>query len=97
MTNSTPANFLVSGRVQCASADDDSFWVRVDNGSWTMLNGLPNGTWTWANFGTFNLAAGAHTLYIGYREDGARLDKISVSDYQFTPSGTGDPAAVLCP
>ncbi len=97
LTNSAPANFLVSGRVNCASADDDSLYVRLNNGSWTTVNGLPTGGWTWANFGTYNLTAGSHTLYLGYREDGARLDKISISNYQFTPSGTGEPAAVLCP
>jgi hypothetical protein len=85
--------------VNCASADDDSFWVSLDGGNFTNLNGLPTGGWIWTRFATGNLTAGAHTLTIGYREYGARLDKILVSDYPFAPGAgtTGPDAAVLCP
>jgi len=97
---SIPTNGTVSifARVNCPSADDDSFWVQVNAWAPTAINQLSNGgTWTWVSFGTFDLAAGAHTLTLGYREDGALLDKILVSDYQFTPSGLGPAAAILCP
>ncbi|MBN1854410.1 MAG: hypothetical protein JW829_16890 [Pirellulales bacterium] len=37
------------------------------------------------------------TLTIGYREDGALLDKISVSDYMFPPTDAGQEAENFCP
>ena len=62
-----------------------------------MLNGLGTTGWQWVSFGPYDLTAGPHTFAIGYREDGAQLDKISISDYPFAPSGLGNPTALLCP
>ena len=42
------------------------------------------------------LSAGEHTLTIAYREDGARLDKICVSNYPEDPAGMGEDAENLC-
>jgi len=42
------------------------------------------------SFGSFSLTAGSHSLTIAYREDGAQLDKISVSDSSLAPTGTGN-------
>lgn len=95
LTNS--GSYSVFARCNDPTANDDSFWIKMDNGSWTMLNGLGTSGWQWASFGTFNLTAGSHTLTIGYREDGAKLDKISISDYPFAPTGMGQAAAILCP
>jgi hypothetical protein len=40
---------------------------------------------------TFNLTGGSHTLTIAYREDGAKLDKVLVTnDSGFVPSGAGN-------
>jgi hypothetical protein len=95
VTNS--GNFRIFARCNNQTADDDSFWIRVDNGAFTMLNGLVTTGWQWASFATYALAAGNHTLTIGFREDGAKLDKISISDYPFAPSGMGKAAESLCP
>jgi hypothetical protein len=61
-----------------------------------MFNGLVTSGWEWVSLGTYTLNKGAHTLSIGYREDGATLDKISISDYPLAPPGTGQPANNIC-
>jgi hypothetical protein len=96
---SVPASgtYSVFARVNGPDANGDSFWVQMDSGSFTMFNGLPTGLWQWTSFGSFSLTAGSHSIKIGYREDGAQLDKILVSDYQFAPSGMGQTAVILCP
>jgi hypothetical protein len=88
--------FKVWGRVIDATDADDSFWVRMDGGTWTNWNGIPLGTtWHWDDVHgsatmTYALAAGSHTLTIGYREDGAKLDRLLItSDLAFVPSGMG--------
>ncbi len=75
------------GRVIAPTTSDDSFWVRVDNGPWTAWNNIPLGAgWHWDDIhgtgdaSTFDLAAGAHTVTFAYREDGARLDRIRITD-----------------
>jgi len=95
VTNSE--NYSIYGRCNNPTANDDSFWIQMDNGGFTMVNGLGTTGWQWVSIGSYYLTNGPHTLSIAYREDGAALDKVSISDYQFAPSGLGHPAQILCP
>jgi polygalacturonase len=81
-------------RVIAANTGDDSFWVRLDTGPWVLWNIVPTGSaWHWADLRdssgpvTMSLAAGApHTVTVGYREDGAKLDRLVVTnDLGFAP------------
>ncbi len=97
-----PGNYILWGRVKVPSADDDSFWIRMDDGSWVMWNSITGGaTWQWddvhdSNNGSavvsYQLTEGTHTLTICYREDGAGLDKLYLTNTGATPSGLGDDA-----
>ena len=85
--------YRLFARMQGPSPDDDSFWVRMDGGTWVMWNNWWNPAWLWVQFpNTFNLGAGSHTLSIAYREDGARLDKINITTSTAAPTGTGSAA-----
>src|SRR5262245_22907885 len=85
--------YFLLARMQGQTANDDSFWVRMDGGSWVMWNNWWNPAWVWVQFpNSFNLNAGSHTLTFAYREDGARLDKINVTTSTALPTGTGSPA-----
>lgn len=90
-------NFAVFARLNCPSPDDDSFWVKLDDAGFAMFNNLGTSGWHWKSLGNYALTAGPHTLTVGYREDGAKLDKISISDYPVAPNGMGKAAEILCP
>ena len=94
-TASKDAKYYVFARVDCPSADDDSFWVRIDDGNFTMSNGLRTVGWDWVQLTNAKLKAGEHKLTIAYREDGARIDKICVTTYVFGPSNPGEEAINL--
>ena len=84
--------YHVYARVSCPTWDDDSYWVRMDQGQFPYVNGLcNNGAWTWQELGTYQLAAGQHVLTIGCREDGARLDKLCITTSAQLPTGMGQP------
>ncbi|HEV8284880.1 MAG TPA: T9SS type A sorting domain-containing protein [Chitinophagaceae bacterium] len=70
-------NFL--GRAIGPTANDDSYWVRVDNGAFVSANGLTSTNWQWGRLTIADLSVGQHTLTITYREDGAKLDKILIT------------------
>jgi len=71
-------NFL--GRAIGPSATQDSYWVRVDNGTFVSANGLTSTNWQWGRLMTgVDLAAGEHTFTITYREVGAKMDKILIT------------------
>lgn len=92
----TAGTYRLNARVLGPNANDDSFWVRMDSGSWIMWNNWWNTAWIWTQLpNTFSLGTGNHTLTIAYREDGARLDKINLSTGTGLPSGMGS-AATNC-
>jgi (4-O-methyl)-D-glucuronate---lignin esterase len=94
---SQSGTYRVFARVLTPTADDDSWWVRVDGGSWVVWNNIAATSWTWAQFpNTFNLSAGSHTLTFAYREDGAQLDKINITTSTTAPTGAGSTASNLC-
>jgi lysophospholipase L1-like esterase len=80
-------------RVNCGSFDDDSFWMKMDNGAFEMWNGLAvTASWEWKKQKDYTLTEGQHTLTIGYREDGAKLDKLLLTNSTVTPTGMGSTA-----
>lgn len=96
--------YRVWGRVIMPTTDDDSFWTRMDGAATWMSwnNNTPFTTaWTWVVIhdslnGETNqlwpLTAGSHTFELAYREDGAKLDKLLITDdLNFVPTGLGGP------
>ncbi len=91
--------YYIYARLSCASYDDDSYFVSMDNGSWDMANGLfTGGAWEWLNIYKGYLAAGAHRLGITSREDGACMDKICITTSSMPPITMGGvPTGVKSP
>jgi len=90
------STYYLYARLNCPSYDDDSFWVQMDDGDFTVYNSLVTSGWQWVQLDSFDLAPGEHILNISYREDGAKLDKICLTNYLEAPIGMGDEAENLC-
>lgn len=84
-------------RVICPDPTADSFWLRMNNGAFASWNNIgPSTSWQWLAYpNTYNLSAGTNTLTIGYREDGAKLDKLWITNSDVDPIGEG-PVAGNC-
>ena len=91
-------------RMEAMTLSSNSFWVRVDNGSWMEFwkevgggNLLTQGT-QWRKVGhdgkdaSFALSAGNHTITIAHREAGTRLDRVLLSTSASVPDGVGGSA-----
>ncbi len=75
---------------------DDSFFYKMDNGSWQTQNGQTTSGWDTLEINEFNsLSAGTHTLTLLRRENGAKIDKVFFS----TPKAViiTDSVAVIVP
>jgi len=103
--------YYIYARTITTGDDDDSFWVRVDDGPWIPWNKINVDTYgnnfQWEQVGkwtggehsqplTFDLEAGPHNLYISWREPGVRIDKVLVSSVPLLPTGPGGDAAEQC-
>ena len=98
----TGGNYKLWFRTITETVGDDSYWVKVptatNNSSWINYNNIPLSTgWKWddvhnANNGnnavSFDLPSGSNTLYIAYREDETKIDKIYI--VASTESGPAD-------
>ncbi|MBW8333762.1 MAG: T9SS type A sorting domain-containing protein [Prolixibacteraceae bacterium] len=88
----TTGNYNLHARLNCPTSDDDSFWIKLDNGSFTTFNGLVTNGWAWLKLTSFWLTKGQHKLTITYREDGAKLDKILIANTGLIPTAFGGAA-----
>ncbi|MFA9389714.1 MAG: nucleoside hydrolase-like domain-containing protein [Prolixibacteraceae bacterium] len=87
---SKSGTYTLWARVIAPNANDDSFWLSMDNGEWWSWNNIASSSaWTWASNQSYSLDMGKHTLTIGYREDGAKLDKIYLTFTGNSPMGEG--------
>lgn len=92
----TTENYYIYARLNCPTADHDSFWLKLDNGPFAMLNGLTTTGWSWLKLTSVLIQKGQHKLTFAYREDGVQLDKIYITDYSAEPTGKGKTALNLC-
>jgi hypothetical protein len=91
-TTDKDTTYYLFGRLNCPTADDDSFWLKMDNGKFAMANGLVTNGWQWVRMSRYVLTTGRHILTIAYRENGANLDKICISNYPYAPEAMGQDA-----
>lgn len=93
----TVGNYTLYARVNCPTADDDSYWYRIDNDDFGYVNSIYADGWEWVTIASYNdLEAGEHILEMTYREDGAKLDKLCISNYTSAPENLGDDAVNAC-
>ncbi len=83
---------------QGSSSEPSSFWVELDDELPRAMGTSSTNGWEWQKISTLQLEAGVHTLSIGYRFEGSKLDKIMITDYPYPPDpGLGPEADNLCP
>ncbi len=93
-TASKDTTYNLYTRLNCPSADDNSFWMKLNNGAFVAVDGLTTSGWAWLKITSFVLTKGQHKITVGYREDGAMLDKICISSFGTLPTGFGEKDAI---
>ena len=83
-------------RIYCPDSNSDSFWFQMDDGEFISRANLRNREWKWVRFYTYQLEKGDHVLTIAYNENGAKLDKINITNYTSQPTDLGLTANNLC-
>lgn len=65
-------------RILSPDDGDNSFFWRLNGGTWTIQNGSASADWFAGANTAGSLSSGEHTLEIAYREDGSLLDKFVI-------------------
>jgi hypothetical protein len=89
-------NFTVFARIHCPTEEDDSCWIKMDDGEFTMRNGLSTSGWQWITMEKYALEPGEHSVTFGFREDGFKLDKLCLSTFFLAPEALGPVAGNIC-
>jgi len=103
--------YKVFARTLTSADGDDSFWVRINQGSWIRWNKInfpySESGFTWNQVGewtngdqssplTFDLAAGLNQIDFAWREPGIKFDKLFVSK-NVVPQNVGSPGTNCAP
>jgi hypothetical protein len=86
-------------RLVCAKNRGDSFWAKLDDGSFQLYDGLVTTGLQWKKLFSAKLTPGKHTITLAYNvyyAAGAKLDKLCISSLKSFPSGEGETAANVC-
>ncbi len=103
VTNAEAGAYALFAHIGAPSGNDDSFWVRVNGGSWyKWSNGITRTSGTglaWNRYpnGQPTLTAGVNTIDFAFREDGTLLDKLYLAKGGSLPSGLGGGATNCAP
>ena len=93
-------DFHIYLRLNCAGENEGSFWVQIDNHPFVVSDGFnTNGEWQWVHLSSTALLAGSHKLNMGFRANGAKLDRIYITNdpANDAPSGMGGPETDCTP
>ena len=89
-------NYHLFARVSADGFSSDSYWVRVNGGSWIKwYNGIATGVgfkWNLMPNSKLNLTSGTNTIDFAFREKGAKLDRIHLNLDGKLPTGDGGAA-----
>jgi hypothetical protein len=96
----TPATYLVWGRIHSPDAIHNTFWIQLDGATWYHWRITTGEVWWWNPFHNeadyyrplkFDLIAGPHELLLANSVDGNQLDRLYVTADSDTPPGNDTP------
>ncbi|MFC2129174.1 sialate O-acetylesterase [Bacteroidota bacterium] len=98
MSFTIPADtsYYVYGRFNNPSTDEDSYWMKIDDEEFELVDDLTTTGWQWLELKSYDLTAGEHTISIAFGEDGASFDKLAIKNSQIPPSDVGEEANNIC-
>ncbi len=95
-TLSADTSYYIYGRFNNPTENDDSYWIKIDDEEFELIDDLTTTGWQWLELRSCNLIAGEHTISIAFGEDGASLDKLAIKNSQITPVEIGEEANNIC-
>lgn len=96
VTITKDTTYYIYGRFNNTSTSSDAFWIKIDNGTFQLVDNLTTTSWEWKALTSLNLTVGAHTITVAFAEDGAKFDKLVVKNSQIEAVSVGEEMANVC-
>ncbi|NJB85853.1 PKD repeat protein [Lewinella marina] len=96
LASAAAGTYQLFARINAPTNTADSYWVRVNNGGWyKWSSGIAQSSgFSWNKMPTgLTLAEGVNTIDFAFREAGAQLDKIYLTQRGSLPTGFGSDAS----
>ncbi len=87
LNQASSGSYYLFGRVYANDSSRDSYWIRVNGGTWKIWNtgnGYKAFTWNETSSSRVNLVDGINTIDFAYREAEAQLDKIHLEQDRYS-------------
>jgi hypothetical protein len=95
-TVNADTTYYIYGRFNNPADSNDSYWIKIDNEDFELIDNLTTTGWQWLEIGSYNLAAGEHTIQVGTRENRTSIDKLVIKNSQIPPADVGEEAFNIC-
>lgn len=89
-------SYYIYGRFNNAGSDKDSYWIKIDDSAYELLDNLTTSGWQWLELKSIELTAGQHSISIAFGESGAQFDKLVIKNSHITPVDVGEEAKNVC-
>ena len=88
--------YNVYGRFNNTNTSHDSFWMKIDNGSYEYFENMTTKGWEWLELKSVDLTPGNHTFSFAFADDSVKFDKLAVKNTHRKPVDVGEEAQKLC-
>jgi len=95
-TLSSDTSYYIYGRFNNPNIKSKSYWVKIDNGAYELIDNLTTTGWQWLKIKSINLTAGTHKIYVGIADSGTTIDKILIKNSQILPVSIAEEASNVC-
>ncbi len=66
LTADADTNYYLFGCFNNSNTNEDSFWIKTNDGDFELYDNLTNGGWEWLELKSLNLTAGEHTISVAF-------------------------------
>ncbi len=95
-TVNADTTYYLYGRFNNPADSNDSYWIKIDEEDFELIDNLTTEGWQWLEIGSYQLNAGEHTIQVGTRENGTSMDKLVIKNSQIPPVDFGEEAFNTC-
>jgi hypothetical protein len=89
-------DYYVYGRFNNPTTNSSPFWIKIDNGTFELIDLYTNAGWQWKEFKKYKLKKGKHSISIACGESGIMLDKLAIKNSKIAPVDMGEEANKIC-